>query len=756
MVLQLNLSFMMKQLWILVMLMAWPFFVGAQNITMEEKIWSLINQMTLAEKAGQMNQYNGFYEATGPAPTGGSAKQKYEDLRNGHVGSMLNVRGVDEVREIQKLVVENSRLGIPLLFASDIIHGYKTLAPIPLAEAASWDLAAIERSARMAAIEATATGVNWTFAPMVDISRDARWGRVMEGAGEDPYYGSEVARARVRGFQGDDLTANNTLLACAKHFAAYGFAEAGKDYNTVDISLYTLYNIVFPPFEAAAEEGVRTFMNSFNLLNGIPATGSAFLQREILKGKWGFKGAVVSDWGSVEEMLDHGAVADTSEAAMRAILGGNDIDMESSAYHRFLVDLVESGKVSEELVDDAVYRILKLKFELGLMDDPYLYCDNERESALLYNEAHRETALDIAKRSIVLLKNDNNLLPLTQSNQQIVVIGQLAADKSSPLGSWRIGSDDETAVSVLEGLNDYTDQVTYVQGPRVWNGDATFRNEIEVNETDTTGMYEAVEAARKADVVIMVLGEHGFMSGEGRSRTDIDLPGVQQALLEAVYNVNQQVVLVLMNGRPLAIEWADENVPAILETWHLGTTSGTAIAQTLFGDNNPSGKLPMTFPRSVGQVPIYYNHHSTGRPVPDYPGSVFWAHYTDEKNSPLYPFGYGLSYTKFEYSDLQVAKNGNAFTVSVQISNIGDRTGEEVVQLYIQKPSSMPARPVRELKGFKKIALEAGQSELVTFSLTAKELGHFLADGSFVIENGTYHIWVGQDAASGLMQSASW
>lgn len=741
---------MIKSLWLLCLLAFFPWGLGAQTQDMDTQIRTLMAKMTLEEKVGQLNQYNGFYEATGPAPTGGSAKQKYEDLRNGRVGSMLNVRGVDEVREIQKLVVENSRLGIPLIFASDVIHGYKTLAPIPLAEAASWDMEAIERSARMAAVEATATGLNWTFAPMVDVSRDARWGRVMEGAGEDPYLGSLVAQARVRGFQGDDLAANNTLLACAKHFAAYGFAEAGKDYNTVDIGTYTLHNIVFPPFKAAAEAGVRTFMNSFNILNGIPATGNAFLQREILKGKWRFEGAVVSDWGSIEEMYDHRAAADTSEAARYAILAGNDIDMESSAYHRYLFDLVKSGKVDEKLVDDAVYRILKLKFELGLMKDPYAYCDNDREKELLYNPAHRETALDIAKRSIVLLKNDHNLLPLVNGNQKIAVIGQLATDKTSPLGSWRIGSEDGTAVSVLEGLAEYTERFTYAQGPPVWTGEPNFRTEVMVNTSDTTGMQEAIDAARHADMVLMVLGEHGFMSGEGRSRTDINLPGLQQELLEAVHAVNPNIVLVLMNGRPLAIPWADAHIPAIVEAWHLGTTSGTAIAQVLYGDYNPSGKLPMTFPRSVGQVPIYYNRHNTGRPVPDFPGSVFWAHYIDEENSPLYPFGYGLSYTHFEYSALQVEKQSEDVVVSVLVTNTGDRKGEEVVQMYIQDPVSMPARPLKELKGFKKIELEPGVAETVIFRLSPKELGHYLPDGSFLTESGTYHIFVGGDSENVL------
>jgi len=732
-----------------------PILLCSQSTDMDAKIRELMSRMTLAEKVGQMNQYNGFYEATGPAPAAGDARQKYEHLTSGMVGSVLNVRGVDEVRELQKVVVENSRLGIPLIFASDVIHGYKTLAPIPLAEAASWDLDAIEQSARMAAIEGSATGLQWTFAPMVDISRDARWGRVMEGAGEDPFLGSLVAAARVRGFQGDDLSANNTLLACAKHFAGYGFAEAGRDYNTVDVGTYTLYNIIFPPFKAAADAGVGTFMNAFNILNGIPATGSEFLQRDLLKNEWGYEGFIVSDWGSIGEMVPHGAAADLKEAAKRAANAGSDMDMESYAYVKHLVDLVESGEVDEKHIDDAVYRILKTKFELGLFDDPYAYCDNDREEELLYNEAHQETALDMAKRSIVLLKNENDLLPLAKGDQSIAVIGQLANDKTSPLGSWRIGSDDGTAVSLVEGLATYEANMTYTQGPALWTGTPTFINEVQVNETDRSGMEEAVAAAKEADVVLMVLGEHGFMSGEGRSRTDIDLPGLQQELLEAVYEVNPNIVLVLMNGRPLALPWAAENIPAIVEAWHLGSQSGHAIAQVLYGDYNPSGRLPMSFPRSVGQVPLYYNHFSTGRPGEQ--ELVFWSHYIDERNDPQFPFGFGLSYTSFAYSALQLDdSNPESIQVSVRVTNTGDRAGEEVVQLYIQDPAATAARPVRELKGFEKISLGVGESRTVTFRLSPKELGFYLPDGTFVTEPGNFNVQVGPHALDGLRGSFEW
>lgn len=720
---------------------------------MEKKIEQLLKKMTLEEKIGQMNMYNGFYDATGPAPKSGKAKNKYQHLSTGQVGAVLNVRGVDQVREMQEVAVNKSRLGIPLIFGSDVIHGYKTLAPIPLAESASWDLAAIEASARMAAIESSAVGINLTFAPMVDISRDARWGRVMEGAGEDPYLGSKIGVARIKGFQGDDLSAPNTIAATAKHFAGYGFAEAGRDYNTVDVGTSTLYNVIFPPFQAAIDADVKSIMNAFNILNGIPATGSKFLQRDILKNKWGFEGFVVSDWASCLEMISHGFSANLKEAAIAAANAGSDMDMESYAYIGHLKEAVEEGSVSEALIDDAVRRILRVKFELGLFDDPYKYCDNQREKELLFSPEHQAIALDMAKKSIVLLKNENNMLPLNKEQKNIAVIGVLAEEKNSPLGSWRIGSDDNTAISVLEGLTSYNNNFTYERGPMLFSGETSFIKDLTINNTDTTGIAAAVELAKSSEVVIMVLGEHGFQSGEARSRTKLGLPGVQQQLLEAVYAVNQNIVLVLMNGRPLAIPWASDNIPAIVESWQLGTQSGNAIAQVLFGDYNPSGKLTMTFPRSVGQVPIYYNHYRTGRPAPQ-DGMVFWTHYMDESNEPLYPFGYGLSYTSFEYSNLQIdAENPNAVKVSVTITNTGKRSGEEVVQLYLHDKAASVARPVKELKGFEKIALKAGQNKTLTFTLTEKEQGFYNTNGEFVVEAGEFDVMVGTNSIEGLTAS---
>lgn len=726
--------------------------VNAQN-EMNQKIEDLLSKMTLEEKIGQMNQYSGFFDVTGPAPIFGENKNKYEHIKTGQVGSMLNVLGVKRIRKMQQLAVENSRLGIPLIFAYDVIHGYKTMAPIPLAEAASWDMQAIEKSARTSAIEASAVGLNWAFAPMMDISRDARWGRVMEGGGEDPYLGSLVAQARVRGLQGDDLAAENTIAACAKHFAAYGFAEAGKEYNTVDIGLSTLYNIVLPPFKAACDAGVLTVMNSFNETNGVPTTGNPHWQIDILKEQWNFDGLIVSDYATIAEMTVHGFAKDGVHAAEIAANAGTDMDMESHIYIKHLKNLVENGKVEEEKVNDAVRRILKVKFELGLFDDPYKYCNEDREKELPGHPDHMAAALDMAKKSIVLLKNEKKILPLPTTGKKIALIGPLAADKDSPLGSWRARADANSAISVLEGMTAYEgNTLIYEKGVNLFNGKPNFLQLVDINSTDKTGMEEAVETAKNADVVVMVLGEHGFQSGEGRSRTKIDLPGLQQELLEAVYAVNPNIVLVVMNGRPLALTWAEENVPAIVEAWHLGSQSGHAISQVLYGDYNPSGKLPVTFPRSLGQVPIYYNHKRTGRPNPQ--PIVFWSHYNDESNDPLYPFGYGLSYSEFKYDNLQLKVNEDrTVDVTVTVENISKVPGEEVVQLYICDTYATVTRPVKELKGFEKIHLDGGESKTVNFKLTDKELGFFNNQGKFVVEPGDFDVMVGGNSRDTMKAS---
>ncbi|MEM9838946.1 MAG: beta-glucosidase BglX, partial [Pseudomonadota bacterium] len=677
----------------------------------EAKVEHLLSEMTLEEKAGQLNQFTDFWDVTGPAPSDKDQARKAKAVKAGLIGSMLNVVGVEKVRALQETAVENSRLGIPMIFAYDTIHGHKTIFPLPLAEAASWDLEMMEETARIAAVEASAQGLNWTFAPMVDVGRDPRWGRVMEGAGEDPYLGSKIAVARVRGLQGDDLSAHDTIASTLKHFAGYGFGEAGKDYNAADVGTVTLFNTILPPFKAGIEEAnARTVMNAFNTVNGIPATADAFLQRDILKGEWGFNGLVVSDWGSAEEMVDHGYAADEEDAARLAMLGGSDMDMESYVYVQHLEKLVKSGSVDEALIDDAVRRVLRVKFELGLFEDPYRYLDEEREEELLMADEHLEAALKMAERSVVLLKNEESLLPLA-GGEKIALIGALASDKDSPLGNWRAQGEADSAVSLVEGFEKAGLDFTYAKGVELEVGSANFASEVVVNMTNREGMTDAITAAQSADKVVLVLGEDALQSGEGRSRADIGFPGLQQELLERVVEANPNVILVVMSGRPLILTWADENVPTIVQAWHLGHESGHALTNVLTGAYNPSGKLPMTFPRSVGQVPIYYDYLNTGRPGPR--TEVFWQHYIDESNAPLYPFGHGLSYTDFSYDRLKVRKKDNGFEVSVRVRNTGDVAGEEVVQLYLRDLVASVSRPVRQLKGFEKLALASGEAKQV-------------------------------------------
>ena len=725
------------------------------NPEIEKKIDVLMSKMTLEEKVGQMNQYNGFWDVTGPAPVGGTAEQKYENIKKGLVGSMLTVRGVKEVKAVQKIAVEQTRLGIPLIIGFDVIHGYKTLSPIPLAEAASWDLKAIEKSAETAASEAAASGINWTFGPMMDISKDARWGRVMEGAGEDSYLGSKVAIARVKGFQGDNTFKSPLRIAAtAKHFAAYGFVESALEYNASEISNNTLFNQVLPPFKAAVDAGLKTVMTSFNTINGIPASGDKFLLRDVLKNKWGFNGFVISDWASIREMIPWGFSKDEKEAAISAVEAGTDMDMEGGIYVPYLIDLVKQGKVKQEFVDDAVRRILRVKYELGLFDNPYRFLDEKREKEVIGSKANREAVLDMAKKSIVLLKNDTNLLPLKKSGQKIVLLGSLAESKNSPLGSWRIAADSNTAVSVLEGMQQYKgNSLNYVKGLDLTTLEPTFLTEVQYNTTDKSGFEAAKNAAKEADVVVMVLGEHGFSTGEARSRTNLDLPGLQQEFLEEIYKVNPNIVLVLNNGRPLTISWAAEKIPTIVEAWQLGTETGNAVAQVLYGDYNPSGKLPMSFPRNIGQVPIAYNHYSTGR-FTNKDNNVFWSHYSDVEKTPLYPFGYGLSYTTFEYSNLKINKKtfskGEKVEVSVDLKNTGKVTGKEVAQLYLQDEFASVVRPVKELKGFEMIELKAGETKTITFTLTDAELGFYNNQNEFVVEPGSFKVMVGGSSDANL------
>ena len=713
----------------------------AKTNPFETRITDLLSQLTVREKVGQLTQFSGFHDVTGPAPSGERAAQKHQLLHEGIVGSMLNVVGVEDIRAYQKFAVENSRLGIPMMFAYDVIHGHKTMFPIPLAESASWDLGLIENSAHIAAVEAAAQGLHWTFAPMVDVSRDARWGRVMEGAGEDPYLGAKIGEARVNGFQGDDLSAPDTIIATVKHFAAYGFAEAGRDYNTAEIGSVTLYNTVLQPFrDIIRRANPRSIMNAFNTVNGVPATGDKKLQRHWLKGEWDYDGVVVSDWGSALEMIPHGFAADERHAARIAMGAGSDVDMESYVYLDHLEDLVADGEIDIALVDDAVRRVLRLKFELGLFDDPYRYLDSDRENTMLLTEPHLEASLQMARKSIVLLKNDHGALPLKR-DKRVALIGALATDQDAPLGNWRAHAEDHSAMSVMDGFEAAGLDYCYAYGVAVQHGDAGFEDRVHVNYDDRHAFEKAVQMARTVDQVVLVLGETARQSGEGRSRAHIGLPGLQQELLEAIHAVNPNIVLVVMSGRPLVLTWADQHIPAIVQAWHLGHRSGQAITDVLTGVENPSGKLPMCFPRSVGQAPIYYNHLNTGRPGPS--EQVTWSHYTDEDNSPLYPFGHGLSYTQFAYGDLDVQVETGRIVVSVSVANTGAVDGEEVVQLYIHDRVASIARPVKQLKGFAKVAIKSGAQVKVKMQLSARELGFYDADGEFVLEPGDFDIFVG-------------
>ncbi|MBI6116162.1 beta-glucosidase BglX [Salegentibacter maritimus] len=712
----------------------------------EAKVDSVLALMTLEEKVGQLVQYNGSWDLTGPASEMNN-KEKEENLKNGKVGAMLNVLSVEATRKAQKLVMENSRLKIPLMFGYDVIHGYSTIFPVPLAETSSWDLEAMEKTAQIAALESAANGINWTFSPMIDVSRDARWGRIMEGSGEDPYLTSKVAIAKVQGYQSNDLANPHTIAATAKHFAGYGFGEAGRDYNSVHIGENELHNTILPPFKAAAKAGVATFMNSFNDIDGTPATAHKTLQRDILKRDWNWNGFVVSDWGSIPEMIAHGLARDKKHAAQLALNAGSDMDMEGGAYEIGLVSLVEEGKVSEEYINDAVKRVLRVKFKLGLFDDPYLYANPELLDQISFEE-HKAVARDVAKKSIVLLKNENGLLPIQDSVKKIAVIGPLANDKDTPIGNWRAQGETNSAVSLLEGLQNNVSKdvaISYAKGADLGMGERSFLMPLEINRTDTSGFQEAITKSSEADLVIMALGEDAFQTGEGRSQVDIGLAGVQKELLKEIQKVNKNIVLVLINGRPLEITYASENIPAIVEAWQLGSESGNAIADVLLGDYNPSGKLPVSFPRAVGQEPLYYNQKNTGRP--SNPTHVTYSGYTDEKKDALYPFGFGLSYTSFEYGNLSISEEeltpGNPIEVSFSLKNTGEREGKEIAQLYIRDLVASTTRPVKELKGFKMVKLAPGESKTVTFQINGAMLQFYSANKKWEAEAGEFEVMVG-------------
>jgi beta-glucosidase len=694
------------------------------------RVDSVMRLMNLDEKIGQLTLFTSHMDVTGPF-----MDQNYlDDIKAGRVGAIFNAYTAEYTREIQRLAVEESRLGIPLLFGYDVIHGHRTIFPIPLGETASWDMEAIEKSARLAAQEATAEGLHWTFSPMIDVTRDPRWGRVAESSGEDPYLSAQVARAKVRGYQGDDLGKTNTMLATAKHFAAYGLPQAGRDYHTVDISEITLQNKILPPFQATVDEGVATFMTAFNELFGVPATGSEYLLTQLLRDEWGFNGFVVTDYTSINEMVPHGFARDNKHAAELAINAGVDMDMQGATFYNYLTDLVSEGKVSQRVIDQAVRRILTMKFELGLFDDPYRYSDPQREKELVMTPEILEFARDFSRKSIVLLKNQNNTLPLSDNVISIALIGPMADNQRDMIGSW-------------SAAGDYTKSVTLLQGLRNRLGDRTRINYAEgtaVVGDDRAGFTAAINAARNSDVVIMALGEHYWQSGEAASRSDIDLPGNQEELFDEIVKLGKPVVVVLMNGRPLTIESIDNKASAILETWFLGTTAGDAIADVLFGDYNPSGKLPVTFPRNVGQIPIFYNAKNTGRPISE---DKFTSKYLDVPNTPLYPFGYGLSYTTFEYSDITLNTKempmDGTLEALVTVTNTGERPGEEVVQLYIRQLFGSITRPLKELKAFEKIALQPGESKEVKFQLTWKNLAFYNASNEFAAEPGEFFLFIG-------------
>ncbi|MFK8060841.1 MAG: beta-glucosidase BglX [Polaribacter sp.] len=730
------------------------------DVSIEQKVDSVLSLMNLDEKIGQMVQYAAGQDLTGPAASK-NAKQKANKIKNGQVGSLLNVVSVKDVREAQELAMQ-SRLKIPLIFGYDVIHGLKTIFPIPLGESASWDLDLIKKSSAIAAKESAASGLNWTFAPMIDVSRDARWGRVMESAGEDPYLNSVIGVARILGFQGDDLSDKNTIAACAKHFAGYGFAEAGREYSTVNIGEFELHNTILPPFKASANAGVATFMNAFNDIDGIPATAHTVLQRDILKNGWNWNGFIVSDWGSIGELVGHGFAKDKKQAAIIALNAGSDMDMESYSYETHLATLLEENKVSLENLNDAVKRILRIKFQLGLFDDPFKYCDEEREKNNIYTDEHLAISRDVAKKSIVLLKNENNILPVSKNVKSIAIIGPFADNKNQPLGNWRAKATYNSAVSLLEGVKAKVGKNTkiyYEKGieltiPTVKPGDNQFMYPLKMNTKDKKGISKAVAIAKKSDVVFLAIGEDAYQSGEGRSYTNIGFAGLQNELMEAVYKVNKNIVLVLSNGRAMDISSANKILPGILVTWHLGSESGNAIADVLFGDYNPSGKLPVSFPRNVGQVPIYYNQKNTGRPSNDI--HVTYSGYQDSKKSALYPFGFGLSYTTFSYNNLRVDKekmsSKEKIILSVDVKNTGNVNGEEVVQLYIRDLVASIIRPVNELKGFQKVYIKAGKTKKISFTIDKEILQFYTINKKWEVESGDFLLFVGGNSSTKLKQ----
>lgn len=699
---------------------------------------SLLARMTLEEKLGQLNQPPGIGNDTGPKAKAAGTEQ----VRKGQVGSFLGMQGVKQTCDLQRIAVKESRLGIPLLFGFDVIHGYRTVFPVPLGEAASFNPTAVEKAARVGAVEATAHGINWTYAPMVDVARDPRWGRVVEGSGEDTYLGQVMAVARVRGFQGNDLRAADSVLATAKHFVAYGGAEAGRDYNTVDISERTLREVYLPPFHAAVDAGVGSIMASFNEIAGVPMHANGPLINGVLRGEWGFDGVLVSDYTGVMELMNHRIAADRTEAGRRALEAGVDIDMVSDIYRKDMPEAVRAGKLPVATVDDAVRRVLRAKYRLGLFDNPYRNCDESLEKSQTLTADHRDAARTMARESMVLLKNKGNVLPLSKQIRTLAVIGPLADNPRAMLGSWAGMGRPEDVVTPLAGIRAAVGPETKV----------LYARGADINTADTTGIAEAVRIAGQADAVLLMLGEAEDMSGEANNRTSLDLPGVQEQLALAVQKAGKPVAAVLFNGRPLSVNSLQEQVPSILEAWFPGVEAGHALADVVFGDYNPAGRLPITFPRNVGQVPIYYAHKNTGRPPRE--EERYSSKYLDVSWKPLYAFGHGLSYTSFRYDGLRLSQkkipvNGTQ-QVEVTVTNTGDRAGDEVVQLYLRDDVASITRPVKQLRGFRRVHLLPGQSETLTFTLTANDFSFYGADMKQVVEPGSFTVFAGGNSVDNL------
>ena len=735
----------------------------ASDAKMKIFIDALMKKMTLDEKIGQLNLPGSGDIVTGQAKSSDIGKK----IRDGQVGGLFNIKTVAKIKEVQRVAVEESRLKIPMLFGMDVIHGYETVFPIPLGMSCTWDMTLVERSARIAANEASADGINWTFSPMVDISRDPRWGRVSEGNGEDPYLGSQIAKAMVKGYQGTDLTKNNTILSCVKHYALYGAAEAGRDYNTTDMSHQRMYNEYFPPYKAAVDAGVGSVMASFNEVDGVPATANKWLMTDVLRKQWGFKGFVVTDYTGINEMVAHG-IGDLQTVSARALMAGIDMDMVGEGLLLTTKKSLQEGKVTMAQIDAACRRILEAKYKLGLFENPYKYCDENRAKTEIFTAANRKEARSIAAQSFVLLKNQGNILPLKKAGT-IALIGPLADNKENMPGTWSVAAVKENATSVLAGLQQVVGdkvKILYAKGSNL-DADSILEERATMfgktlyrdRRPDSVILKEALDIAAQSDVIVAAVGESAEMSGESSSRSDIQIPALQQKLIKALLATGKPVVLVLFTGRPLVLKWENENVPAILNVWFGGSEAGYAIADVLFGDVNPSGKLSTTFPQNVGQVPLFYNHKNTGRPLGTW-FEKFRSNYLDVSNEPVYPFGYGLSYSNFIYSDITLSskllKGNQTLTATVTLTNTGNTDGKEVVQLYIRDLAGSVTRPVKELKGFQKVVIKAGESKKISFPITTAELKFYNYDLKYDWEPGEFEIMIGGNSRDVKMAKLIW